>query len=152
MHIAATLGVDKSSVAHALHQARNKFPDVWVGRSWCSEFQHTESQKMKWTGVVALFAVVAFAVPAFAQAPMGAWCAGSYGAEGTNFAPCPTAQSDPQVAGSASGIQGQSVATQPQYPASQVTFEDGKAMYNKQPLNLNFKTFPDRLNEVQAGG
>ncbi len=107
---------------------------------------------MKWTGVLAVLAVVALAAPAFAQAPMGAWCAGSYGAEGTNFAPCPTAQSDPQVAGSASGIQGQSVATQPQYPASQVTFEDGKAMYNRQPLNLNFKTFPDRLNEVQAGG
>ena len=59
---------------------------------------------MKWTGVVTVFAVVAFAIPAmaFAQAPVGAWCAGSYGAEGTNFGPCPSAQADAQVAGSAS--------------------------------------------------
>ena len=107
---------------------------------------------MKWTGVVALFAVVAFAVPAFAQAPVAAWCGGSYGADGTNFAPCPSAQSDPQVAGSASGVQSQSVATAPQYPASQVTFEDGKAMYEKKPLQLNFRSFPDRSHEVQAPG
>ncbi|PYN55526.1 MAG: hypothetical protein DMD94_10960 [Candidatus Rokuibacteriota bacterium] len=107
---------------------------------------------MKWTGVVALFAVVAFAVPAFAQAPVGAWCGGSYGAEGTNFGPCPTAQSAPQVAGQASGVQGQSVSTEPQYPASQVTFEDGKAMFNKQPLNLPYVSFPDRTHEIQAGG
>ena len=107
---------------------------------------------MKWTGVVALFAVVAFAVPAFAQAPIGAWCGGSYGAEGTNFGPCPTAQSAAQVAGQASGVQGQSVATEPQYPASQVTFEDGKAMFNKQPLNLPYVSFPDRTHEIQAGG
>jgi hypothetical protein len=106
--------------------------------------------KMKWTGVVAVIAVIALAVPAFAQAP-GAWCGGSYGAEGTNFAPCPTAQSDPQVAGQASGIQGQSVATEPQYPASLVTFEDGKAMFNKQELHLPFVSFPDRTHEYQAG-
>ena len=106
---------------------------------------------MKWTGVVALFAVVAFAVPAFAQAPVGAWCGGSYGAEGTNFGPCPTAQADPQVAGSASGVQSQSVATQPQYPASLVTFEDGKAMFDKKPLHLNYAKSPDRLNEIQSG-
>jgi hypothetical protein len=106
---------------------------------------------MKWTGVVvAVMAVVALAVPAFAQAP-GAWCGGSYGAEGTNFAPCPTAQSDPQVAGQASGIQGQNVATQPQYPATQVTFEDGKAMFNKQPLNLPYVAGQDRIHEIQAG-
>jgi len=111
-----------------------------------------EEKKMKWTGVVALFAVVAFAVPAFAQAPVAAWCGGSYGADGTNFAPCPSAQSDPQVAGSASGVQSQSVATAPQYPASQVTFEDGKAMYEKKPLQLNFRSFPDRSHEVQAPG
>ena len=109
---------------------------------------------MKWTGVVTVFAVVAFAIPAmaFAQAPVGAWCAGSYGAEGTNFGPCPSAQADAQVAGSASGIQGQSVSTEPQYPASQVTFEDGKAMFNKQPLNLPYVSFPDRTHEIQAGG
>ncbi len=107
---------------------------------------------MKWTGVVvAVMAVVALAVPAFAQAP-GAWCGGSYGAEGTNFGPCPSAQSGPQVAGSASGVQSQSVATQPQYPASQVTFEDGKAMYDKKPLHLDYSKFPDRSNQVESPG
>jgi len=106
---------------------------------------------MKWTGVVALFAVVAFAVPAFAQAPVGAWCGGSYGAEGTNFGPCPTAQSAPQVAGQASGVQGQSVSTEPQYPASQVAFEDGRAFFNKEPLNLGYTRFADRTDDIQSG-
>jgi len=101
-----------------------------------------------------VFAVVAFAIPAmaFAQAPVGAWCAGSYGAEGTNFGPCPSAQADAQVAGSASGIQGQSVSTVPQYPATDVTFDGGKAYFQKQQLNLNYKSSPDRLNEVQGIG
>ena len=45
-----------------------------------------------------------------------------------------------------------SVSTEPQYPASQVTFEDGKAMFNKQPLNLPYVSFPDRTHEIQAGG
>jgi len=109
---------------------------------------------MKWTGVVIVFAVVAFAIPAmaFAQAPVGAWCAGSYGAEGTNFGPCPSAQADAQVACSASGIQGQSVSTVPQYPATDVTFDGGKAYFQKQQLNLNYKSSPDRLNEVQGIG
>ena len=110
---------------------------------------------MRWTGVVAV-AVAALAIPAmaFAQgAPVGAWCGGSYGPEGTNFGPCPAAQAGAQVAGQASGIQGQSVATQPQYPASQITFQDGKAYFNKQELNLNFKPFSaDRLNDVEAPG
>ena len=89
----------------------------------------------------------------FAQgAPVGAWCGGSYGPEGTNFGPCPTAQAGAQVAGQASGIQSQSVATEPQYPASQVTFQNGKAYRNNQELNLNYKQFPDRLNEVQGPG
>jgi hypothetical protein len=106
---------------------------------------------MKWTGVaVAVMAVVALAVPAFAQAP-GAWCGGSYGAEGTNFAPCPTAQTSPQVAGQASGVLGQSVSAEPQYPAGQVTFEDGQAMFNKQPLHLQWVQGQDRINEFQAG-
>ena len=105
---------------------------------------------MKWTGVVAVFAVVAFAVPAFAQET--AWCGGSYGAEGTNFAPCPTTQTSPQVAGSASGVQGQSVTTEPQYPATQVTFENGQAVYNKQPLHLNFRQGADRTKDFEAPG
>jgi len=107
---------------------------------------------MRWTGVVAI-AVIALAIPAmvFAQgASVGAWCGGSYGSEGTNFGPCPAVQSGAQVAGQASGIQSQSVATEPQYPANQVTFEHGKAYFNKQELNLNFKASPDRLQEVQG--
>ena len=108
---------------------------------------------MKWMRVVAV-AVIALAIPAMAlaQAPQGAWCGGSYGAEGTNFGPCPTAQTGAQVAGQASGVQGQSVATEPQYPASMVTFEGGKAVFNKQPLNLNYAVFPDRSREIQSPG
>jgi hypothetical protein len=107
---------------------------------------------MRWTGVVAI-AVAALAIPAmvFAQgAP--AWCGGSYGSEGTNFGPCPAAQADPQVAGQASGIQGQRVQTEPQYPASQVTFKDGKAYHNGQELNLDYKASPSRLDAVQSPG
>jgi hypothetical protein len=109
---------------------------------------------MRWTGVVAV-AIAALAIPAmvFAQqdAP-GAWCGGSYGPEGTNFAPCPAAQAGAQVAGQASGIQSQTVATQPQYPASQVTFRDGKAYFNQQELNLGYRSFPDRSGELQSPG
>jgi len=108
---------------------------------------------MRWTGVVAV-AVAALAIPAmvFAQDAPGAWCGGSYGAQGTNFAPCPTTQAGAQVAGQASGIQSQSVATQPQYPANQVTFQDGRAFFQGQELNLNFQHSADRLNETQAPG
>ena len=104
---------------------------------------------MRWTGVVAV-AVAALAIPAmvFAQDAPGAWCGGSYGSEGTNFGPCPTTQTGAQVAGQASGIQSQTVATQPQYPASQVTFQDGRAYFQKQELNLNFKFSADRFNEI----
>jgi hypothetical protein len=105
---------------------------------------------MRWTGVVAI-AVAALAIPAmvFAQAP-GAWCGGSYGPEGTNFGPCPAAQAGAQVAGQASGVQSQSVATQPQYPANQVTVRDGKAYFNQQELNMSYRAFPDRTNELQG--
>ena len=108
---------------------------------------------MRWTGVVAI-AVATLAIPAmvFAQDAPGAWCGGSFGAAGTNFAPCPTAQAGAQVAGQASGIQSQSVATQPQYPASQVTFQDGRAFFQNQELNLNFRPAADRLNEIQSAG
>jgi len=108
---------------------------------------------MRWTGVIAV-ALAALAIPAmvFAQDAPGAWCGGSYGAEGTNFAPCQAAQAGAQVAGQASGIQSQSVATQPQYPANQVMFQDGKAYFQKQELNLNFKPSADRLNETQGLG
>lgn len=108
---------------------------------------------MKWTAVVAVFAVVAVVIPAmaFAQAaPTGAWCGGSYGAEGTNFAPCMAAQSGAQIAGQASGIQAQSGPTEPQYPAGQVMFEGGQAFFNNQPLSLSFKPARDRSGEVEA--
>jgi hypothetical protein len=107
---------------------------------------------MRWTGVVAV-AIAALAIPAMviAQDAPGAWCGGSYGTEGTNFGPCPAAQAGAQVAGQASGIQSPSVATQPQYPASQVTFQDGRMHFQKGELNLNFKAGSnDRLDEIQA--
>jgi hypothetical protein len=107
---------------------------------------------MRWTGIVAL-AAVALAIPAmaFAQAaPIGAWCGGSYGAEGTNFAPCVATQSGAQVAGQASGIQPQMGSTEPQYPAGQVTFENGQAVFNQQALNLRFGPSRDRSQEPQS--
>jgi hypothetical protein len=108
---------------------------------------------MKWTAVVAVFAVVALIVPAmaFAQtAPAGAWCGGSYGAEGTNFAPCMAAPAGAQVAGQASGIPAQSGLTAPQYPAGQVTFERGQAFFNGQPLSFSYKPGRDRSGDVEA--
>ena len=107
---------------------------------------------MRRKGIVAL-AAMALVIPvmAFAQAPpVGAWCGGSYGAEGTNFAPCVAAPSGAQVAGQASGIQPQMAATEPQYPAGQVTFENGQAVYNKQVLNLSYGRSRDRSAEPQA--
>lgn len=106
---------------------------------------------MRRMGIVAL-AAMALVIPvmAFAQAPVGAWCGGSYGAEGTNFAPCVAAPSGAQVAGQASGIQSQMAATEPQYPAGQVTFENGQAVYNKQVLNFSFGRSRDRSAEPQA--
>lgn len=98
-------------------------------------------------------AVAALAIPAmaFAQAP-GAWCAGSYGPEGTNFGPCPAAQTGAQVAGQASGVQNPSVATEPQYPATHVTFRDGKAYFSGQELNMSYRAFPDRTSEIESPG
>ena len=106
---------------------------------------------MRWTGVVAI-AVATLAIPAmaFAQAEP-AWCGGSYGSQGTNFGPCQAGMANPQVAGQASGVQAQSVQTVPQYPASQVTFRDGRAYHNGQELNVNSRSFPER-NDVQSPG
>jgi len=109
---------------------------------------------MRWTRVVATLAVFTLIIPTmtFAQAaPIGAWCGGSYGAEGTNFTPCMDVQSEVQTAGQASGIQPQIVPTEPQYPAGQVTFENGQASFNKQLLNLKYSPARDRANEVQSG-
>jgi len=112
---------------------------------------HDGEYDMRWTGVVAI-AVAALAIPAMAFAQgQGAWCGGSYGSEGTNFGPCRAGQANPQVAGQASGIQGQSVQTVPQYPANQVTFRDGRAYHNGQELNVNSRSFPER-NDVQSPG
>lgn len=106
---------------------------------------------MRRMGIVALAAMgLVIPVMAFAQAPVGAWCSGSYGAEGTNFAPCVATPSGAQVAGQASGIQPQMAATEPQYPAGQVTFENGQAVYNKQVLNLSYGRSRDRSAEPQA--
>jgi len=106
---------------------------------------------MRWTGVVAI-AVAALAIPTmvFAQGSP-AWCGGSYGPESTNFGPCQAGLANPQVAGQASGVQAQSIKTEPQYPASQVTFRDGRAYHNGQELNLNFRSFPER-NDFQGAG
>jgi len=109
---------------------------------------------MSRTWVVSVLVVVALIIPTmtFSQAvPIGAWCGGSYGAEGTNFGPCPTVQSGAQVAGPASGIQAQRGPTEPQYPASQVAFEDGRAFFNKEPLNLGYTRFADRTDDIQSG-
>ena len=109
---------------------------------------------MRWTVVVAALATFALLVPAmaFAQAVSpGAWCGGSYGAEGTNFAPCVDVQSGVQTAGQASGVQPPIVPTEPQYPAGQVTFENGRAIFSGQPLNLNYSPARDRSHEIQSG-
>ena len=108
---------------------------------------------MRQTGVVAVLVAVALVIPAMAFAqttPIGAWCGGSYGAEGTNFGECVQGQGGAQVAGQASGITGLSGPTAPQYPASEVTFEGGKAFFNKQELHLNYVPSPDRSREIQA--
>jgi len=108
---------------------------------------------MRWTGVAAV-AIAALAIPAmvFAQDAPAAWCGGSYGAEGTNFAPCPITQTGAQIAGQASGMKNQSIGTQPQYPASQVNLQNGRPYFQNQELNLNFKPSADRLNEIQSPG
>ena len=109
---------------------------------------------MRRMGVVVALVAVASVIPAiaFAQAPIGAWCGGSYGPTGTNFGPCMPAQGGAQVAGQASGISNLGVSTEPQYPASEVTFEDGKAIFNRQELRLNYAVSPDRSGHIEAPG
>jgi len=106
---------------------------------------------MRWTGVVAI-AVAALAIPAmaFAQAEPS-WCGGSYGSEGTNFGPCQAGMANPQVAGQASGVQAQSVQTQPQYPSSQVTFRDGRAYANGQELQPQLPAVPGAERRPEPG-
>ena len=109
---------------------------------------------MRRMGVVVALVAVASVIPAmaFAQAPIGAWCGGSYGPTGSNFGPCMPAQGGAQVAGQASGISNQGVPTEPQYPASQVTFTGDKAFFNSQELRLNYAVSPDRSGHSEAPG
>lgn len=109
--------------------------------------------------------VVALAVPAaaVAQEPVAAWCGGSYGANGTNFGECVKVDREVQVAGQGSGLKQQilSIPTQPEYPASMVTFEDGRAFFIaadrdgrpvKQELYYRWGAAPDRSGEFQSPG
>src|SRR5262245_29805356 len=110
---------------------------------------------MRWTVVVAVLAMFALLVPVMAlaeAASSGAWCGGSYGPEGSNCASCVGVQREVQTAGQASGIQSQIVPTEPQYPAGEVTFATGQALFNRQPLSLNYRRARDRSHEVQSGG
>jgi hypothetical protein len=100
---------------------------------------------------LAVFTLIIPAIASAQPAPIGAWCGGSYSAEGTNFAPCVGVQSGAQTAGEASSIQPQIIPTAPQYPAGQVTFENGQAIFNKQPLNFHNSPARDRTDEIQSG-
>jgi hypothetical protein len=108
--------------------------------------------------------VVALALPAaaVAQEPVAAWCGGSYGALGTNFAPCEGVEREVQIAGQGGGLTRQTVTvpTTPEYPATAVTFEEGRAFFHttdgsgqpmKQEMYLNWAAGPDRSEEFQAG-
>jgi hypothetical protein len=113
--------------------------------------------KRAWIAIVV--AVVAFPAVAVAQDGMAAWCGGSYGAQGTNFGGCVSADQNVQLAGQGSGVrQGVSVETRPEYPSSMVTFEDGKAMFIdsrsgvKRPLNLNWMPVVDHSGDIQSPG
>jgi hypothetical protein len=73
--------------------------------------------KRAWMAGFLMVTVVAPAL-AFAQAPVGAWCGGSYGSEGTNFGECVSVESTIQVAGQGSGLQPAKVPTRPEQPSS----------------------------------
>jgi hypothetical protein len=117
---------------------------------------------MKRPWIVVLVASLAAPAIALAQEPVGAWCGGSYGAHGTNFAECAAIERQVQVAGQGSGLTQQTVQipTRPEYPAMLVTFEDGQAFVEverdgkvtKQRLDLNWAAAPDRSHEFQSGG
>jgi hypothetical protein len=73
--------------------------------------------KRAWMVVFLMLVVVAPAV-ALAQAPVGAWCGGSYGSPGTNFGECVSLGRDPQLAGRAAGLgTGTLVPTRPEQPS-----------------------------------
>src|SRR3989442_15994773 len=101
---------------------------------------------MRRMGIVVALVAVASVIPAiaFAQAPVGAWCGGSFGPTGTNFGPCMPAQGGAQGPGRASGISNPGAPAGPQYPASQIPFEGEKAFFNSQERRLNYVVSPDR--------
>lgn len=116
---------------------------------------------------VAILVAVALVIPAIAVAeePVAAWCGGSYGAAGTNFGECVKVEVKARVAGATGGMREQtvSVPTFPEYPASMITFERGRAIYDtgnvdkdgkaiKKELNFKHAAAPDRFNEVEAPG
>jgi len=108
--------------------------------------------------------VTVLAIPAMAAAqgpsadPTSAWCGGSYGAGGTSFGQCVNVETSTQVAGEGSGVKAQavSVPTKPEYPATQVSFEGGKAYFDsgagKKELNLNYVKGRDLSGEIQSPG
>jgi hypothetical protein len=122
---------------------------------------------MKWTWI--LVPMAALGIPAMALAdgptpePTAAWCGGSYGVGGTNFGGCVSVDTNVQVAGESSGVkQSVSVPTTPEYPATMVSFEGGKAMFDtgnvdkdgqaiKQELNLMYVPTADLSQEIQGG-
>jgi len=116
--------------------------------------------KHAWIAVL----VTVLAIPAMAAAqgpsadPISAWCGGSYGAAGTSFGQCVNTETTTQVAGEGSGIKAQavSVPTKPEYPATQVSFEGGKAFFDdgagKKELNLNYVKVSDLSGEFQGPG
>ncbi|MGH7325733.1 MAG: hypothetical protein ACREJ9_13975 [Candidatus Rokuibacteriota bacterium] len=116
---------------------------------------------------VAVLVAVALVIPAiaFAEEPVAAWCGGSYGAAGTNFGECVKVEAKARVAGATGGMREQtvSVPTFPEYPATMVTFERGRVIYDtgnvdkdgraiKKELNLKFIAAPERFGEVEAPG
>ena len=106
--------------------------------------------------VAALLAVVP-ATAVWAADPegtsVGAWCGGSYGAAGTNFGECVSIEGKARVAGESTGIsqQGGRLSTAPEYPATEVTFQNGKAIFNKKELNLNYTATPQPIDQLQVG-
>jgi hypothetical protein len=85
--------------------------------------------------------------------PIGAWCGGSYGAASTNFGECVSFEAKTRVAGESTGItqQGGRLTTAPEYPATEVTFQNGKAIFNKKELNLNYTATPQPIDQLQVG-
>ena len=123
---------------------------------------------MKWTWILVPMAVLGIPAMALADGPTPepnvAWCGGSYGVGGTNFGDCVSVDTKVQVAGESSGVmQSVSVPTKPEYPATMVTFEGDKALFDtgnvdkdgkaiKQELNVKYVPTRDLSGEFQGAG